>query len=86
MTQRADGTFPRSPALIAWLGPDRKQRLDGALKANTDERLVLTALVVLLLERECADRAGEWKPALAKARAWLAKQAASFDAASIVAP
>jgi Ca-activated chloride channel homolog len=85
MTQRADGTFPRSPALIAWLGPDRKQRLDAALKANTDERLVLTALVVLLLERECSDRVAEWKPALAKARAWLGKQAASFDAAPIVA-
>jgi Ca-activated chloride channel homolog len=84
MTQRADGTFPRSPVLAAWLGDARTQKLDAAL-SGTDERLVVTAVVVLLLERDCADRIGEWKPALAKARAWLSKQAASFNASPIVA-
>ena len=81
MTQRADGSFARSAALDAWLGPERSKRLAVAL-AGSDERVAITALVLHELQRAHADREDEWRPAAAKARAWLATQPAKFDASA----
>ena len=83
MTQRADGSFVDSAALSALLGADRAARLTQAL-ANVDERIAVTAVVVRLLDREHAARSAEWRPAMRKASAWLARQNATFDAAQII--
>lgn len=83
MTQRADGRFESSPALLRWLGTERAARL-AAATAQAGEASVVTALVVLLLEREASERSAEWKPAVHKARAWLAAQPTTFDAASLL--
>jgi hypothetical protein len=84
MTQHADGSFAESAALSALLGADRAARLTQA-RANVDERIAITAVVVRLLEREHAARSAEWRPAMRKASAWLARQNATFDAARLIA-
>jgi Ca-activated chloride channel family protein len=83
MTQRADGSFLRSPVLERWLGTERSVALTEACKLHA-ENLVVTSVVIALLSREAADRESEWRPALAKARRFCAQQAASFDAGTIV--
>jgi Ca-activated chloride channel family protein len=83
MTQRADGSFERSPVLDAWLGGDRVWRLINACKQH-EARVVATSVVLLLLERDEPTRESEWRPALTKAKAWLAKQTATFDARAIL--
>jgi len=83
MTQRADGSFPRSSVLTQWLGAARSAALDAACKAH-DERLVLTALVIALLTREAPERDSEWRPALNKAKAFCAKLGGDFDAAVLL--
>jgi hypothetical protein len=83
MTQRADGSFARSPVLLAWLGGERIARLKAAVtRTACDEAIAFTATVLHLLQREHGDREDEWKPAAAKARAWLAKQPTQFDASA----
>lgn len=82
MTQKADGRFERSAVLDAWLGADRVAKLDAALTSHGDG--VITALVVALLEREAADREDEWRPAVTKARAWLAANPVDFDPQSVI--
>lgn len=66
-TQRADGRFPWSPALEAWLGASRAAKLE----ARADDPALVTAVVLALLEREAADARDLWRPAAAKARRWL---------------
>jgi Ca-activated chloride channel family protein len=83
MTQRADGSFPRSREVAGWLGADRTRRLDEAIAA-AGEAVVVTAVVVALLERDHRDREAEWRPAVAKAKQWLAAQGATFDPAPIL--
>jgi Ca-activated chloride channel family protein len=83
MTQRAEGSFVLSRALDALLGTERAARLKAAA-ATASETLVVTSVVVLLLEREHDARASEWRPAIDKAKAWLAKQPTKFDAQSVV--
>ena len=84
MTQRADGSFARSFVLTAWLGPEREAHLGAALaSAGVEEAIAITATVLHLLQREHSDREDEWRPAAAKARAWLAKQPAQFDASAL---
>jgi Ca-activated chloride channel family protein len=83
MTQRADGRFESSPALLRWLGLERAARLAAAI-AEVGEAAVVTALVVLLLEREAQDRGAEWRPAVHKARRWLAAHAKTFDASCVL--
>ncbi|MDQ3036819.1 MAG: hypothetical protein M3Y87_30780, partial [Myxococcota bacterium] len=83
MTQKADGRFERTPTLDAWLGAARRAPLDAAI-ATHGEALACTAVVIALLEAEAADRDSEWRPAVDKAKAWLAAKGASVDGASIV--
>jgi Ca-activated chloride channel family protein len=83
MTQSAAGSFAKSAVFMAWLAPAAAARLAQAL-ATQDERLVVTAVVVLLLERQQPDRQSEWRPAVNKANAWLAKQSARFDPSSVL--
>jgi len=83
MTQRAEGSFALSRELDALLGSARAARVKAEV-ASAGETLVVTSVVVRLLEREHASRASEWRPAVDKAKAWLAKQAGKFDAQSIV--
>ncbi|MCA9518234.1 MAG: hypothetical protein KC635_25030, partial [Myxococcales bacterium] len=83
VTQEADGRFRRSAALDAWLSPEARERL-AAAAAKHGEDLVVTAIVVALLARDAADRVDEWRPAVDKARRWLASQGASFDAAAVL--
>jgi hypothetical protein len=83
MTQRAEGSFERSAALDAWLGPERAVRLTREA-ASSDERIVVTATVILLLEKEHSAREGEWRAAVNKAKAWLAREASVFDASVVV--
>lgn len=71
MTQKADGRFARSAVLDAWLGAARATKLDDAI-ANHGEAAV-TAVIVVLLAREAADRESEWRPAVRKAERWLAQ-------------
>ena len=84
MTQRADGTFTRSGVLEAWLGSGPSARLDEAIRAH-GEALASTALVIALLQRDEPARETEWRPAVDKAKAWLAKQPA-FDVRSVLGP
>jgi Ca-activated chloride channel family protein len=79
MTQSAGGGFKLSPVLANWLGAERMERLAPHLKAQ-DEAVVVTSVVIAILERDHADREPEWRPAVAKAKGWLAKQSSSFDA------
>jgi Ca-activated chloride channel family protein len=83
MTQRADGSFATSPILTSWLGKERHKRMCEACAA-VDEALVVTCVVIALLEREAADRASEWSPAMVKARAWCARQQGSFDVKAVL--
>lgn len=82
MTQRADGSFLRSPALEDWLERARLEPLARAC-AEHGEAVVVTSLVIALLERAAPERASEWGPAVDKARAWCAKQP-RFDASALV--
>ncbi len=77
MTQKADGSFRLSPVLEEWLG----SAYAAAERAAGDdgEAVVATAVAVALLERDEASRADEWRPAVKKARKWLARQGSSFD-------
>lgn len=81
MTQRADGRFERSGALDAQLG-DRASELDAAVAAHGEG--VITAVVIALLEREAPEREAEWRPAVDKARRYLATLTLGFDASSIL--
>lgn len=80
LTQRADGSFALSAGLLQRLG----DRADAARAqaARHGESVVATALVLRWLEDHQAARRDEWLAAATKARAWLARQAASFDAAA----
>jgi Ca-activated chloride channel family protein len=84
MTQRASGSFTISDALVRLLGDERAEKLRAAL-AGADEAVVVTSLLVAFLEREHSDRDVEWRPAVTKAKAWLAKQNTSFDPTSLLA-
>jgi hypothetical protein len=83
MTQRAEGSFETSAALEACLGSERVARLRAAVQSQPS-KLVVTSVVVCLLERDYATRESEWRPAVDKAKAWLAKQDASFDARGVL--
>jgi hypothetical protein len=83
MTQRANGSFAESPALLALLGAERLARWTQA-RASADERIAITSLVVRLLEREHSAREAEWRPAVRKAKAWLAKQSTTFDPSIVI--
>ncbi|UJR85696.1 VIT domain-containing protein [Sandaracinus amylolyticus] len=83
MTQKADGSFVRSPVLEAWLGAARVAKLDAAIRAHGDP-IATTAVVIALLELEARDRESEWRPAITKAKSWLAAKSATVDAAAIV--
>jgi hypothetical protein len=83
MTQRASGSFPSSRVLESLLGPKRQAVLAEAMKAQ-DAAQVVTSTVIALLEEEHRDRESEWLPAITKARAWLARQSASFDPKSVI--
>lgn len=83
MTQRADGSFVESPALLALLGPERLARWTQA-RSGADEAIAVTSMVVRLLEREHSAREAEWRPAVRKAKAWLAKQSATFDPSVVI--
>jgi len=72
MTQQADGSFRLSAVLQHWIG-QRWQAVKAAAEQH-GEALVATAVVVVLLAQEAADRADEWGPAVAKAQRWLAQQ------------
>jgi hypothetical protein len=78
MTQGASGTFELVPAVEEWLGGERTARIRAA-SVHADPAVVVTAVVVALLERDHRDREAEWRPAVAKAKAWLGRQKA-FDA------
>ena len=82
MTQKADGSFLLSPVLEEWLG----SAFAAVERAAGDhgEALVATAVAVALLERDEASRADEWRPAVKKARRWLARQGSSFDAGAVL--
>jgi Ca-activated chloride channel family protein len=82
MTQTAGGSFKLNPALAKWLGAERMKRLAPHLQA-LDEAIVVTSVVIAILERDHADRESEWRPAVTKARGWLARQSASFDATAV---
>jgi hypothetical protein len=82
MTQKADGRFARSRWLDFWLGA-RGAKLDEAIAAH-GEAIAVTAVVIALLARDEASREAEWKPAVTKAKAFLAAQGATFDGASIL--
>lgn len=77
MTQRAEGSFPKSQVLLSLLGPARERRLTQAID-QYGESEVVTAIIVRLLEMEHQERQSEWLPAVTKAKAWLAKQNSSF--------
>jgi Ca-activated chloride channel family protein len=83
MTQRADGSFGNSPVLTRWLDPSAASRLLDAIRDH-GEALAVTAVVIALLAKEAPDRESEWRPAVQKAEAWLAKQGARPDAALVL--
>jgi len=83
MTQHADGCFASSEVLLTWLGSERVARLAAPI-AQHGEAIVLTAVVVWLLAREAKDRQAEWRPAVSKARGWIAAQSTQLDAASLM--
>jgi Ca-activated chloride channel family protein len=83
MTQRAGGSFPMSDALARLVG-DARARKTAAAFSGADEAVVVTSFVIAVLEGEHADRDAEWRPAVAKAKAWLAKQGSSFDAGALL--
>jgi Ca-activated chloride channel family protein len=83
MTQKADGRFVRSPLLEQWLGSSRAARLLDAIRDH-GEASAVTAVVVALLAKEAPERESEWRPAVRKAEAWLAKQGARIDATLVV--
>jgi hypothetical protein len=83
MTQRADGSFLDSAPLRALLGTARCASLVTALGQGNDA-VVTTATVIALLEREHFARESEWRPAVDKAKLWLAKQTTTFEPSSIV--
>ena len=82
MTQKADGHFARSRWLDFWLGA-RRAKLDEAIAAQ-GEAIAVTAVVIALLAHDESSREAEWKPAVTKAKAFLAAQGATFDGASIL--
>jgi Ca-activated chloride channel family protein len=82
MTQRADGSFPISRELTSWLDAETNARLREAAKAH-GEAVAATALVIALLARDEPARETEWRPAVTKAKAWLAGQP-TFDAARVL--
>ena len=82
LTQRADGSFLLTPALESWLGNRAKQVREEAKKRG--EALVATAVVVALLATEMADREGEWKMGVEKAKKWLAKQGEQVDGGKLI--
>ncbi len=83
MTQKADGSFRLTPALRDRLGPILAAVERAA--AEHGEAFVATAVVVALLERDEAAREGEWRAAARKARKWLERQPARFDAEALLA-
>jgi Ca-activated chloride channel homolog len=83
MTQRAEGSFPSSKILLSLLGAARERQLTQAIEKHGEVEAV-TATVVLLLEEEHLDRESEWRPAITKAKAWLAKHNSSFEPKDVV--
>jgi Ca-activated chloride channel homolog len=83
MTQSAAGSFAKSAALTVWLEPEAAAKLTQALPKQ-DEHVVVTAFVLLLLERRETARESEWRPAANKAKEWLAKQSPHFDATAML--
>ncbi len=77
MTQKADGSFHLSGALKQWLGEDLAEV--GRAASEYGEAVVATATVIALLERDVADRADEWRPAVRKAQKWLTRHGGDFD-------
>ena len=72
LTQAPDGSFPLSGHLVSWLGPKLTDRVRAASAIDGEARVV-TAVVLALLARDHATRAGEWRAASDKARAFLAR-------------
>ncbi|MDX2184305.1 MAG: VIT domain-containing protein [Gemmatimonadaceae bacterium] len=70
MTQRADGSFGRSPTLAALVGPII-DRVD-AVAAEYDDAVLITAVVIYCVEKSYPGRRDEWGLAVEKARAFLA--------------
>ena len=69
MTQKADGSFLLGTELHNWLGT-RAPKVKQESKQNP---VIVTAVVVALLEKEAPNNQAEWKRAMDKAKAYLAK-------------
>lgn len=82
LTQQINGSFLLSSVLENWLG-DHADAVRSAAKKH-DEALVVTAVVVLLLERDEANRADEWRAAIRKAKRYVEKNG-GFDASGLLA-
>ena len=83
MTQKADGSFRMSPTLEKWLGSNRLAAIEDAVTRH-GEAVVATAVVIGLLGRDEASREDQWRPAIAKARKWLARQDTDFEAGPLL--
>jgi Ca-activated chloride channel family protein len=83
LTQSAGGHFKLNPFVAEWLGADRAERLKAQF-GKVSEAVAVTAVIVALLERDHRDRESEWRPAVVKAKAWLAKQPVTFDANTVL--
>ena len=82
LTQKADGSFPLSRALVTLAGTT-EAALKGAVGQH-GEAIVATAIALAVLLRDFADQRDEWSAGAAKAQAWLDRQGNAFDAAAYV--
>ena len=81
--QRADGSFPLNDALAGWANRSLAELRDWARRLEPTgaeaETILATALALALLELNAHANVATWKPAAAKARAWLGRHAATVD-------
>ncbi len=76
-TQQPDGSFPRSDALLRWLGPHLDAIIDACQRHG--DALVMTQVLISLLTTDVIERAADWGPAVERASAWLARQPVALD-------
>ncbi len=73
LTQRADGSFPESPTLRAWLGA-RWQAVQTRAQQQAHPMQIYTLAALALLRKEAHAHKSLWSRAEAKAQRWLDQQ------------
>lgn len=81
LTQAADGHFPASRALTAWLGAHATTFEGIAARIGSDVAWTLCTLAYL--EIDAGTRGDEWRAAAEKARSYLARVSATLDVAGL---